>query len=84
MSITVFGDYFTPMPMWQEILYHVCMAVTVVYVCRNLYLAVCAPWRPKDPQEIRPSRSRITGKYLSQAAIACLLCGALLFLTSFV
>ncbi len=58
MSITIFGEYFTPMSIPAEILYYACMIWIGVFVLRNLYLAVHAPWKPKDPQEVRLPRSR--------------------------
>ena len=59
--------------------YDFCMILVLVTVFPNLYLAIRAPWKPKDPDQPRPPRSRISSKYLLRAAIACLVIG-LMFL----
>ena len=58
--------------------YDFCMILVLVTVFPNLYLAVRAPWKPKDPDQPRPPRSRISSKYLLRAAIACLVIGLML------
>ena len=59
-------------------LYNISMILAVVTVFPNLYLAFRAPWKPKDPDQPRPPRSRISSKYLLRAAIACLVIGLML------
>ncbi len=59
-------------------LYNISMILAVVTVVPNLYLAIRAPWKPKDPDQPRPPRSRISSKYLLRAAIACLVIGLML------
>lgn len=58
-----------------SIRYAICMFLVVVTVFPNLYLAVRAPWKPKDPNQPRPPKSHISSKYLFRAAIACLVLG---------
>ena len=58
--------------------YDFCMILVLVTVFPNLYLAIRAPWKPKDPDQPRPPRSRISSKYLLRAAIACLAIGLML------
>ena len=59
-------------------LYNISMILAVVTVFPNLSLAIRAPWKPKDPDQPRPPRSRISSKYLLRAAIACLVIGLML------
>ena len=59
-------------------LYNISMILAMVTVFPNLYLAIRAPWKPKDPDQPRPPRSRISSKYLLRAAIACLVIGLML------
>ena len=59
-------------------LYNISMILAVVTVVPNLYLAIRALWKPKDPDQPRPPRSRISSKYLLRAAIACLVIGLML------
>lgn len=56
-------------------LYLALMVLAAVLVSVNLYLAIRAPWKPKDPNQPKPPRSRISSKYLFRAALACLLLG---------
>ena len=58
--------------------YDFCMILVLVTVFPNLYLAIRAPWKPKDPDQPRQPRSRISSKYLLRAAIACLVIGLML------
>ena len=60
------------------VLYNISMILAVVTVFPNLNLAIRAPWKPKDPDQPRPPRSRISSKYLLRAAIACLVIGLML------
>ena len=82
MSVTVFGEYFLPMPIRTEILYYVCMATAVVLVCRNLYLAVRVSMSPEEPQG-GASRSGTIRRHLFRAAKASALSGVILFLLYF-
>ena len=45
----------------------------------NLYLAICAPWKPGDPEKPRPRRSAISSKYLLRAAVISFLIALALF-----
>ena len=58
--------------------YNICMILVVLTVFPNLYWAVRAPWKPRDPEKPKPPRSRISSKYLLRAAIACLVIGLML------
>lgn len=78
MSVTIFGEYFRPMRMQDEIFYYTCMALAVVLVLSNLYLAVRVLWKPKRPKDAELPRSRISSRYLICAGIVCLLIGILL------
>ena len=82
MSVTIFGEYFRPMPIWLEILYYACMATAVVLVCRNLYLAVRVSMSPEEPQG-GASRSGTIRRHLFRAAKASALSGVILFLLYF-
>lgn len=82
MSVTIFGEYFSPMPIYLEILYYAVMVVAVVLVCRNLYLAVRASMAPEEPQG-KPSRSGTIRRHLFSAAKASALSGVVLFLIYF-
>ena len=79
MSVTVFGEYFRPMPIWTEILYYACVVTAVVLVCRNLYLAVRVSMSPEEPQG-GASRSGTIRRHLFRAAKACALSGVILYL----
>lgn len=83
MSVTIFGEYFRPMPMWREVLYYTCMAVAVVLVCRNLYLAVQTARSPVDSEKADLIRRGSIRTYLFRAAKASSLCGLLLLLPVF-
>ena len=61
MSVTIFGEYFRPMPIWLEILYYACIVTAAVLVCRNLYLAVRASMTPEEPQSGPPAAVRSAG-----------------------
>lgn len=80
MSVTIFGEYFHPMPIWMEVLYYVCMAVAVVVVCRSLYLAVRVPGKPADPRRAQRFRSSLIRRSLFRAAKVSALCGLFLIL----
>ena len=79
MSVTVFGEYFRPMPIWLEILYYASMATAAVLVCRNLYLAVRASMTPEEPQS-GLSRGGTIRRHLFRAAKASAPSGVILFL----
>ena len=57
--------------------YNICMILVVLTVFPNLYWAVRAPWKPRDPEKPKPPRGRISANYLLRAALACLLLGIL-------
>ena len=78
MSVTIFGEYFQPMRMQYEIFYYACMALAVIFVLSNLYLAVRVLWKPKHPKDTELPRSRISSRYLIRAGLVCLLIGFLL------
>ena len=82
MSVTIFGEYFRPMPIWLEILYYASMATAAVLVCRNLYLAVRASMSLEEPQS-GPSRSGTIRRHLFRAAKASAPSGVILFLLYF-
>ena len=82
MSVTIFGEYFRPMPIWLEILYYASMATAAVLVCRNLYLAVRVSMSPEEPQG-GASRSGTIRRHLFRAAKASALSGVILFLLYF-
>ena len=60
-------------------LYLALMVLSAVLVSVNLYLAICAPWKPGDPEKPRPRRSAISSKYLLRAAVISFLIALALF-----
>ena len=60
-------------------LYLALMVLSAVLVSVNLYLAICPPWKPADPEKPRPRRSAISSKYLLRAAVISFLIALALF-----
>lgn len=83
MSVTIFGEYFSPLPIWMEILYYAVMVIAAAGVCQNLYLAVRASMAPEEPPQGGPSRSETICRHLFSAAKISALGGVALFLPYF-